>query len=80
MPSAERDYCFFTDQFLSTRDVHCDNYVTELFWGGLQYQLEHHLFPTMPRYNYPRLRPLIRKFAESLGLEYKICASTRLVG
>ena len=31
-------------------------------WGGMQYQLEHHLFPTMPRYNYPRLVPVIKAF------------------
>ena len=39
-------------QFLGTRDIQCPEWVTEYLFGGMQYQLEHHLFPTMPRYKY----------------------------
>lgn len=35
-------------QFRSTRDAVCSNPFSEWLWGGMQYQLEHHLFPTMP--------------------------------
>jgi fatty acid desaturase len=59
----DSQYCFSTDQFLTTRGVHCDNFVTEYLFGGMQYQLEHHLFPTMPRYYFPKLRPVIKAFA-----------------
>lgn len=44
-------------------------------WGGMQYQLEHHLFPTMPRYKYRDLVPLVKKFAEDNSLEYKSTGS-----
>ncbi|CAN0256456.1 unnamed protein product, partial [Ectocarpus fasciculatus] len=37
----------------------------------MQYQLEHHLFPTIPRYKYRHLVPLVRKFAEENGIEYR---------
>lgn len=37
----------------------------------MQYQLEHHLFPTIPRYKYRLLVPLVRKFAEENGIEYR---------
>jgi fatty acid desaturase len=72
MPDTNREYCFFTDQFLGTRGVDTPDVFNEYFWGGLQYQLEHHLFPTIPRYKYPALRPLIRQLAEKHNLEYKL--------
>merc|ERR1711924_137744 len=37
-------------QISTTRNVH-DNGFTGWFMGGLHYQIEHHLFPTMPRNN-----------------------------
>ena len=37
----------------------------------MQYQLEHHLFPTMPRYKYPKLRPIIKEFCAQNGVEYR---------
>ena len=38
--------------------------------GGLNYQIEHHLFPTMPRPNLRRAQPLIRSFCQQHGLAY----------
>jgi fatty acid desaturase len=38
----------------------------------MQYQLEHHLFPTMPRYNYPKVRPLVKAFAEENDQPFKV--------
>lgn len=45
--------------------------MTEYLFGGMQYQLEHHLFPTMPRYNYAALVPRVKAWAEANGIEYK---------
>lgn len=63
-------YNFVIDQFRTTRGVYCQNFFSEYFFGGMQYQLEHHLFPTMPRYRYPALRELVRKFAKENNLQY----------
>ena len=63
-------YHFINDQFRTTRGVICRNFFSEYFFGGMQYQLEHHLFPIMPRYRYPELRPLVREFAKKNGLQY----------
>lgn len=41
------------------------------FSGGLNLQIEHHLFPTMPRHNLLKVRPLVQQFAKEHGLEYK---------
>lgn len=51
-------------QFRSTRNAVTNNPFSEWIWGGMQYQLEHHLFPTMPRSKYPLLRERLIKFAK----------------
>jgi len=40
------------------------------FYGALNYQIEHHLFQTMPRYNLRKLRPHVRELAAKYGLPY----------
>jgi len=39
------------------------NPFSEWLWGGMQYQLEHHLFPSMPRNKYPLLKKRLQQFA-----------------
>ena len=68
-PSA---YNFVQCQFATTRDARTNgNFVMEWFWGGMQYQLEHHLFPTMPKYRYGKLCAVVEEWANSVGVEYK---------
>lgn len=57
-----------TAQFLSTRNAVTTNPFSEWIWGGMQYQLEHHLFPTMPRNRYPALKDRLTKFAKDLNI------------
>lgn len=38
--------------------------------GGLDYQIEHHLFPTMSRFHYPRIQPVVKRFCDTHGLRY----------
>lgn len=52
-----------TAQFQSTRSAVMSNPFSEWLWGGMQYQLEHHLFPSMPRSKYPAIRKILQKFA-----------------
>lgn len=53
-----------TAQFQSTRNAVTTNPFSEWIWGGMQYQLEHHLFPSMPRSKYPKLKTILQKFAK----------------
>ena len=39
--------------------------------GGLNYQIEHHLFPSMPRPNLRRVQGLVRDFCASTDLGYR---------
>ncbi|CAH8449490.1 unnamed protein product [Dicrocoelium dendriticum] len=42
------------------------------FTGHLNFQLEHHLFPTMPRHNLIKAQPYVRELCESHGLHYPV--------
>ncbi|KAI4824961.1 hypothetical protein KUCAC02_020671 [Chaenocephalus aceratus] len=42
------------------------------FSGHLNFQIEHHLFPTMPRHNYHRVAPLVRALCEKHGIPYNV--------
>jgi len=38
--------------------------------GGLNYQIEHHIFPRVHHGLYPRLQPIVRRFCEAKGWRY----------
>lgn len=71
-------FTFVEDQFRTTRDVHSDNVLFNWLWGGMQFQLEHHLFPTMPKYRYRALVPLLMKWAKENGVEYRWSPATEI--
>lgn len=41
-------------------------------WGGLNYQIEHHLFPTMPRHNLSKVMPMVKQFCAENDLPYMV--------
>lgn len=41
-------------------------------WGGLNYQIEHHLFPTMPRHNLAKVMPMVKNFCAENDLPYMV--------
>jgi fatty acid desaturase len=47
---------------------------TDFALGGLNYQIEHHLFPNMPRPALRRAQPIVRAHCRKLGLAY--CETT----
>merc|ERR1712045_1062311 len=40
------------------------------FCGGLQYQVDHHLFPQMPRHHLPKAHKLVASFCKEWGVTY----------
>lgn len=60
---------FLRRQVMVSRNVR-GNPLTDFFMGGLNYQIEHHLFPSMPRCNLKKARPLVRAHCEALGVDY----------
>jgi fatty acid desaturase len=60
---------FLRRQVLTSRNVN-GGWLTDLAFGGLNYQIEHHLFPSMPRPNLSRSQPLIRAFCQQREVSY----------
>jgi fatty acid desaturase len=60
---------FVRRQVLTSRNVTGSRPVDFLL-GGLNYQIEHHLFPNMPRPNLRHAQPLVRAFCAQHGLPY----------
>jgi fatty acid desaturase len=60
---------FLERQVISTRNI-TPSPLTDFLFGGLNYQIEHHLFPTIPRANLQRAREIVRPFCERQGLPY----------
>lgn len=67
------DKDFVTSQIVSTRNIN-PGVVSDWIMGGLNYQIEHHLFPTMPRHSYSRIRTRIMEFCQRNGLPYESCS------
>ena len=71
MPLVDEDQhlSFVQRQVSTARNVTGGRVVTFVL-GGLNYQIEHHLFPTMPRPNLARAQALIQAFCAEANLTY----------
>lgn len=69
MPGPDERWDHLRKQVLTSRNVR-GGPVVDWFLGGLNHQIEHHLFPGMPRVNLRRARPLVRAHCARLGLPY----------
>jgi fatty acid desaturase len=56
-------------QVLTARNVK-GHPITDWFYGGLNYQIEHHLFPSMARTQLGKAQPIVRTFCEERGIAY----------
>jgi fatty acid desaturase len=77
-PGEQRDY--LRRQVLTSRNIRGGR-VVDFVLGGLNYQIEHHLFPSMPRPNLRRAQPLVRDFCLQRKIAYaetSVPASYRL--
>jgi fatty acid desaturase len=61
---------FVEQQVTTSRNVRVPRFLAFLF-GGLNLQIEHHLFPTMPRNQLRKAQPLVEAFCLRRGLPYR---------
>ncbi|MGA8295767.1 MAG: acyl-CoA desaturase [Acidimicrobiales bacterium] len=66
---ADVEMSFARRQVITARNVAGGRF-TDLMLGGLNYQIEHHLFPSMPRPNLGRAQVIIRAFCIESDLGY----------
>jgi fatty acid desaturase len=66
---AEMKIDFLRRQVLMSRNVR-GGLLVDFFMGGLNYQIEHHLFPNMPRPHLKLAQPLIRQYCNQHEVTY----------
>lgn len=57
-------------QLQTTANFACDNYIVNFLCGGLNMQIEHHLFPKVCHVHYPKIAPIVKATAAEYGLPY----------
>ncbi|MFD5114458.1 fatty acid desaturase family protein [Streptomyces sp. NPDC058391] len=60
---------FLRRQVLTSRNVR-GGWFTDVALGGLNYQIEHHLFPSMPTPQLRRAQPIVRRYCQELNVGY----------
>jgi fatty acid desaturase len=83
MPQLPRDskVDFLRRQVLTSRNIKSGTFMNH-FMGGLNYQIEHHLFPSMPRPHLRRAREIVKEYCENRGIQYtevRLTESYRIV-
>jgi fatty acid desaturase len=67
--TAEDELDFLRKQVLTARNVK-GGPIVDFMLGGLNYQIEHHLFPSMPRANLRKAQPIVRDFCAEREVSY----------
>ena len=69
MLTEEDELDFLRKQVLTSRNVRGGWWV-DVVLGGLNYQIEHHLFPNMPSANLRKAQPIVQRYCEEAGVSY----------
>lgn len=71
MPIVPRDMTldFLRRQVLMSRNIRGSRFL-DIAMGGLNYQIEHHLFPSMPRPHLRRAAPIVAEYCREHGVTY----------
>ena len=60
---------FLRRQVLMSRNIR-GGVLVDFAMGGLNYQIEHHLFPSMPRPTLRQVQPIVREYCALHGVNY----------
>jgi fatty acid desaturase len=70
MPHPTGDEDYLRKQVLTSRNV-TGGWLTDVALGGLNYQIEHHLFPAMPTPNLKKAQPIVEAYCQEIGVSYQ---------
>jgi fatty acid desaturase len=70
---------FLRRQVLMSRNIRGGRF-TDFAMGGLNYQIEHHLFPNMPRPNLRHVQPMVQAFCAKNDITYTQTSLTKSYG
>jgi fatty acid desaturase len=69
MVDEDMDLDYVRGQVLTSRNVRPSLFV-DYWYGGLNYQIEHHLFPSLPRNKLPQAQRIVQEFCRERGIPY----------
>ncbi|KAA8521273.1 hypothetical protein F0562_011981 [Nyssa sinensis] len=64
---------WFEKQTSGSLDIMCSSWM-DWFHGGLQFQVEHHLFPRLPRCHLRKISPFVKELCKKHNLPYNIAS------
>lgn len=64
-------------QLATTANFARKNWLVSFFVGGLNYQIEHHIFPNISHVHYPKISKIVKETALEFGLPYNEYPTTR---
>jgi fatty acid desaturase len=64
---------FLERQVIGSRNI-LPGPIAEFTFGGLNYQIEHHLFPNMPRVNLGKCHRIVKPFCVERGIPFEECS------
>ncbi|NXO02625.1 FADS2 desaturase, partial [Rhinopomastus cyanomelas] len=67
---SEKHRDWLSSQMAATCNIE-QSFFNDWFTGHLNFQIEHHLFPTMPRHNFWKVKPLVKSLCAKYGVEYE---------
>lgn len=70
---------FLRAQVLTSRNIR-GSWWADIMFGSLNYQVEHHLFPAMPRNRIRQANRIVREYCEQLGVPYYETSMVRSYG
>ncbi len=67
----EKAYSFMERQIRTTSNFSTGNKWVTFFTGGLNFQIEHHLFAHISHVHYPKIQHIVQEYVKLAELEYK---------
>jgi len=74
---SELEMCYEAHQLSTTSNFAPTNKLLTWFCGGLNYQVEHHIFPSISHVHYPAISKIVEKTATEYGVPYRSVPSFR---
>jgi fatty acid desaturase len=72
MEGPDDHWDYLRRQVITSRNIRGGPFV-DIALGGLNYQIEHHLFPSMPSPSLRLVQPMVRDFCAEIGVPYMEC-------
>ncbi len=76
-PSGTMKNTWAVHQLFTTVNFSTKNKIMNWFTGGLNHQVEHHMFPNISHIHYTKISAIVRKTAKEFNLPYKEYKTTR---